>query len=77
MNQPSKRSTVYFDPELYEALQLKAVHTHRSLSDIVNDAVRAALAEDQEDLAACMDRMSESPISYEALLNDLKVQGKL
>ncbi|WP_439510187.1 CopG family transcriptional regulator [Marinimicrobium koreense] len=77
MNHPSKRSTVYFDPELYEALRLKAVHTHRSLSDIVNDAVRAALAEDEEDLAAFEERMSESTMSYEALVNDLKVQGKL
>ena len=44
MSEPSKRSTVYFDPQLHAALRLKATHTQRSLSDIVNDAVRAALA---------------------------------
>ena len=43
----SKRSTVYFDESLHSALRLKAAYTHRSVSDIVNDAVRAALAEDQ------------------------------
>lgn len=47
MSEISKRSTVYFDPQLHAALRLKAAHTHRSLSDIVNDAVRAALAEDR------------------------------
>ena len=58
MSETSKRSTVYFDPKLHAALRLKAAHTHRSLSDIVNDAVRAALAEDQEDLAAFEERVS-------------------
>jgi plasmid stability protein len=77
MNQLSKRSTVYFDPQLHAALRLKAAHTQRSLSDIVNDAVRAALAEDQEDLAAFNDRVAEPTMTYEALLNDLKAHGKL
>ena len=73
----SKRSTVYFDENLHAALRLKAAHTHRSVSDIVNDAVRAALAEDQEDLAAFQERAHESTLSYEELLDDLKANGKL
>lgn len=77
MSEASKRSTVYFDPQLHAALRLKAVHTNRSLSDIVNDAVRQALAEDQEDLAAFEERVSEPTISYEALLDDLKAHGKI
>lgn len=77
MSEPSKRSTVYFDPQLHAALRLKAAHTNRSLSEIVNDAVRAALAEDQEDLAAFEERVSEPTISYEALLDDLKAHGKI
>lgn len=77
MNEPPKRSTVYFDPQLHAALRVKAAHTNRSLSDIVNEAVRAALAEDQEDLAAFRDRVSEATISYEALLDDLKTHGKI
>ncbi len=76
MSETSKRSTVYFYPQLHAALRLKAAHTHRSLSDIVNDAVRAALAEDQEDLAAFEERVSERTMSYEALLDDLKAHGK-
>ena len=47
------------------------------VSDIVNDAVRAALAEDQEDLAAFQERAHESTLSYEELLDDLKPHGQL
>lgn len=77
MSEGTKRATVYFHPQIHAALRLKAAHTHRSISDIVNDAVRAALSEDQEDLAAFRDRVSEPTMSYEALLNDLKTHGKL
>lgn len=77
MSEPSKRSTVYFDPQLHAALRLKAAHTNRSVSDLVNDAVRAALAEDQEDLAAFEERVAEPTMSYEALLDDLKAHGKI
>jgi plasmid stability protein len=77
MNEPSKRSTVYFDPDLHRALRLKAASTHRSVSELVNDAVRHALAEDQEDLAAFEERAAEPTVTYEALLNDLKAHGKI
>lgn len=77
MSEASKRSTIYFDPQLHAALRLKAAHMHRSVSDIVNDAVREALAEDQEDLAAFDERVAEPTMSYEALLDDLKANGKL
>ncbi|MFN3713465.1 MAG: hypothetical protein ACK4SX_07400 [Alcanivoracaceae bacterium] len=77
MSEALKRSTIYFDASLHTALRLKAAHTHRSVSEIVNDAVRAALAEDQEDLSAFEDRVAEPTMSYEALLNDLKAHGKI
>jgi len=75
--QSSKRATIYFEPALHRAIRLKAAHTHRSISEIVNDAVRFALREDEEDLAAFEDRVAEPVISYEALLKDLKAHGKL
>lgn len=73
----SKRVTVYFAPELHKAVQLKAVHTQRSVSEIINDAVRESLREDEEDLAAFADRIAEPEMSYEALLKDLKAHGKI
>ncbi|HEU4618663.1 MAG TPA: CopG family transcriptional regulator [Gammaproteobacteria bacterium] len=73
----AKRATIYFDPALHKAVRLKAAHTNRSVSDIVNEAVRRALSEDEEDLAAFEDRVAEPTMSYEALLKDLKANGKL
>ena len=77
MSELSKRSTIYFDPELHRALRLKAAVSHRSVSEIVNEALRQALREDQEDLAAFDERAGEHTLSYEELLDDLKAHGKL
>jgi len=77
MSDLSKRSTIYFEPELHQALRVKAACTHRSVSEIVNEALRQALREDQEDLAAFEERANESTLSYEELLNDLKAHGQL
>ncbi len=77
MSDLSKRSTIYFEPELHQALRVKAACTHRSVSEIVNEALRQALREDQEDLAAFEERANEPTLSYEALLNDLKAHGQL
>jgi plasmid stability protein len=73
----TKRSTVYFEPEVHRALRLKAAATDRSISDLVNEAVRRTLSEDQEDLAAFGERAAEPTITYQALLDDLKAHGKL
>ena len=77
MSNLSKRSTIYFDPALHQALRLKAASTHLSVSDLVNEAVRVQMSEDQEDLKAFSERVNEPEISYEALLNDLKKHGKI
>lgn len=77
MSELSKRSTIYFDPDLHQALRLKAASTHQSVSEIVNAALRQALSEDQQDLADFASRVAEPTVSYEALLNDLKAHGKL
>ena len=77
MSELSKRSTVYFEAEIHQALRVKAATTQRSLSEVVNDAVRAALSEDQEDLSAFAERVNEPTLSYEELLDDLKANGKL
>lgn len=71
------RATVYLDSSLHRALRLKAAATHRSISDLVQDAVRQSLREDQEDLEAFENRVREKPVSYEALLKQLKADGTL
>jgi len=77
MSTPAKRSTIYLDPDLHCALRIKAIHTHRSMSDLVNDAVRMALREDKEDLAAFEERAGEPTMTYEELLKDLRADGKI
>ena len=77
MNEPAKRSTIYLEPDIQRALHIKAAYTQRSMSDLVNDAIRMALREDREDLAAFDDRAKEPSISYEALLRDLRAHGKI
>ena len=54
-----KRATVYFDADVHQALRLKAAAADRSISDVVNEAVKVALAEDAEDLAAFDQRKAE------------------
>jgi len=77
MSEEAKRSTIYFKPELHRALRVKAAHSQRSLSDLVNDAVRMILREDQEDLSAFDERAKEATMTYEELLKDLKAHGKI
>jgi plasmid stability protein len=77
MSTLSKRSTVYFEPEIHQALRIKAATAHISVSDLVNEAVRLSLQEDQEDLKAFEARESEPTLSYEELLNELKTHGKI
>ncbi len=77
MSTSTKRSTVYFDPVIHRALRLKAAETDRSISDLVNDAVKAALAEDAEDLAAFEERVAETNLSFEEVVKDLKRSGKI
>jgi plasmid stability protein len=72
-----KRATVYFDPGLHQALRVKAAQTERSLSELVNAAIRQSLAEDAEDLAAFDDRAREPSLAFEEVLKDLKRRGKL
>jgi len=77
MSELSKRSTVYFEANVHQALRVKAATTHQSVSELVNEAVRLALREDQEDLQAFTQRAEEATLSYEELLEDLKLHGKL
>ena len=72
-----KRATIYLEPDLHKAVRLKSVHTSRTISDIVNDSLRSAMREDQEDLEAFEKRAGESVVSYEDLLAKLKADGKI
>lgn len=77
MEASPKRATVYFDATLHRALRLKAAETDRSLSDLVNEAVRMSLAEDAEDLAAFDERAREADLPFETVVKELRRSGKI
>ena len=73
----SKRATVYLDSDLHRALRLKAAATDRSISEIVNEAVRRSLAEDAIDLAAIDRRVAEPEADFAVVVKGLKRRGRL
>lgn len=77
MIKATKRATVYLDPDLHRVLKLKSAETTRSVSDLVNEAVRHELLEDQQDLESFRERAKEATVSYEQVLKELKRNGKL
>ena len=77
MSSLSKRSTVYLEPTIHKVLRMKAVETSRSVSELINEAVRVTLMEDAEDYAAFDERASEPLISFSSMLKQLKCDGKI
>jgi plasmid stability protein len=77
MTTQTKRATIYLDTDLHKALRLKSVETSRSVSDLVNEAVREALSEDAEDLAAFEERAAEPLLSYDEMIKNLKKDGRI
>ena len=68
---------MYFDPALHRALRVKAAETDRSLSDLVNEAVKLSLLEDAEDLAAFEERAGEPSLAFEEVVKDLRRSGAI
>ncbi len=77
MDTPNKRATIYFDPEIHKALKFKSIETSKSISTLVNQAVRAALSEDADDIIAFEERANEPLISYSDMVKRLKKDGRL
>jgi len=77
MSTTQKRATVYLDPEIHRALRVKAAETDRTMSDLVNEAIQLALAEDAEDLAAFDQRAVEPNLPFEDVVKELRRRGKI
>lgn len=72
-----KRATIYLDEELHKALRMKTVVASKTISELVNDAVKYSLAEDESDLSAYNERINEPAVSYEEFVKDLKKRGRI
>jgi predicted transcriptional regulator len=77
MSTTQKRATVYLDPDVHRALRLKAAETDRTMSDLVNEAIQLASAEDAEDLAAFDQRSIEPNLPFEDVVKELRKGGKI
>jgi hypothetical protein len=75
MTSKNKRTTVYLEPVLLKAMRYKALINEKSVSEMINDAIRIELAEDAQDLAAFEERKNEPLISFEELVKRLKLDG--
>ena len=72
-----KRATIYLDEELHKALRMKTAVTSKTISELVNDAVRYSLIEDEADLSAYRERINEPAVSYEQFVKELKARGRI
>jgi hypothetical protein len=77
MSHPAKRATVYFDAEIHRALRMKSAASERSISDVVNEAVKLNLAEDAEDLAVFKARAKEPSLAFEKVVKAMRRRGKI
>ena len=72
-----KRSTVYLDPQIHRALKVKSAHSSKTISQLINDAIKYSLAEDYEDLTTFEERLNEPNLDFESVLKELQSSGKL
>ena len=77
MSALTKRATVYLDPALHKALRLQSIETSRSVSDLINDAIRDELAEDASDLELFEERAGDPTMEFEAFVKGLKREGTI
>jgi hypothetical protein len=77
MGSAPKRATVYFDPEIHRALRIKSAASDRSISDVVNEAVKLTLAEDAEDLTVFKTRAKAPALDFEKVVKAMRRRGKI
>ena len=73
----SRRATINFDADVHRALRLGAAACNRSISDMVNEAVRMTLAEDADDLIDSDQRHAEESSSFEEFVTGLRNGGRI
>jgi len=77
MKTNAKRTTIYLDSDLHQALRIKAAETEHSMSELVGEAIKLSLAEDSSDLAAFEQRKAEPSLAFEDVLKKLRKNGKI
>lgn len=73
----ARRTIVHLDPELHRALREQAVRNYRSISELVNNALRHSLGEYPRDLPPLAPRPKAPDLLFESVLKSLKRRGKI
>ena len=73
----TKRATIYFAAHVHRALRMRAAACNRSISDMVNEAVRLTLAEDADDCRDVEQRQHEPSIAFEDFVAKLRESERL
>jgi hypothetical protein len=76
MSKPT-RATIYFSPDIFKALRMKAAATNRTLSGLVNQAVKDTLAADAVDFDAITLLRDEPVDTFAAFVCGLRRRGTL
>jgi plasmid stability protein len=71
------KHTIYFDADVHRALRLRAAACNRSISDMVNEAVRMTLVEDADDLRDADQRQAEPSAGFEEFVKSLRDSGRI
>ena len=69
------KATLYLEEPIHKALRMKAAETQQSMSELVNDALKASLLEDLEDIEAWRERRGDEVVSFEDFVSQLKKDG--
>ena len=71
------KTTLKLEDTIFQTLKLKASETKQSIAELVNDALRASLQEDLEDIKSWEERKGEDTYGYEEIVESLKNDGIL
>jgi len=69
------KTTFNLEDTVLQALKLKSSETKLSMSELVNDALKASLQEDLEDIKSWEERKGEDTYDYEEFVELLKKDG--
>jgi hypothetical protein len=71
------RATIYFSADIFKALRLKSAATHRTMSEMVNEAVKDTLADDAIDLDAITLLRDAPSTTFSSFVSGLRRRGAL
>lgn len=71
------KATLYIEDPVHKALRMKAAETRQSMSELVNDALKASLLEDLEDIQTWKERKDDDVMEFEDFVAALKKDGKI